>query len=275
MQPETEARINSVVARARRGELAAAADEAEALLNSAHDQAPHISAALHRQLSPHAVAEDVKRRVGVTTFFSQTAKLAPELQERLDQEKAAVKTFYRRLLTAAEGLLGPAHRAAVDLRDCLITVCDVMEDRQEAVRACEQALAVAEAHPDPGQESSIRYRQWLSRLYRQAGQVDQAESVYDNIRLCRHLQPLLEALRASGAKIRDLRNQGPWRRFVVDTALDCDELIRRHSLPDCVQVCVENFGDPHWDEEHLLKGFVCREDDHGIFAPGTERPNSA
>src|SRR5262245_396121 len=118
MQPETQARINSVATRARRGELAAAADEAEMLLNAASKGTPHaalISEALQRQLSPHELANEAQKRVGMTFFPSPTAKLSAGLAEKLDQEKAAVVTFFRRLIAAAEVVAGPAHAAVVGL----------------------------------------------------------------------------------------------------------------------------------------------------------------
>jgi hypothetical protein len=271
MQPETQAKINSVVTRARRGELAAAADEAEMLLNAAGKgthNAASISQALQRQLLPHGLADEVKRRAGITFFPSPTAKLPAGLTEKLDQEKAAVATFFRRLIAVAEVVVEPVHAAVVGLRDSLITVCAVMEDRNEAVRACEQALAIAESHLDAGQESAIRYRQWLSRLYREAGQLDKAEAVYDSLTVCQHLQPLLNALRASGTETRDVRSHGSRKRFIVDAPLDCEELKQSLGLPDCVQARVEDFAAPQWEEGYLLNGLVCEEDDHGVFGAG-------
>ena len=276
MQPETQAKVNSVVTRARRGELAAAADEAEMLLNAAGKGTHHaasMSEALQRQLLPHVLADEVKRRVGITFFPSPTAKLPADLMEKLDQEKAAVATFFRRLIAVAEVVVEPVHAAVVGLRDSLITVCAVMEDRNEAVRACEQALAVAESHPDPGQESAIRYRRWLSGLYREARQFDKAQTIYDSLTVCQHLQPLLNALRTSGIRIQDVHSHGCRRRLIVDARLDCEDMKQSLGLPDCVQARVEDFSAPQWGEEYLLNGLVCEEDDHGVFGTGRASGN--
>jgi hypothetical protein len=181
--------------------------------------------------------------------------------------------FYRRLVAAAEVVLGPVHPAVVDMRNSHIWTCGWMEHREGAVRACEQALAIAEANPDPGQESAIRYRSWLSNLYGLAGQYEKAEHVYDNLTLCPHLQPVLDALKASGAKIRQVRTQGSWRRFFISVALDCEELINRLGLAECVETRAEDFtcrsghdNEPRADD--IRKGLVCREDDHGLFNVG-------
>lgn len=265
---QSDALINLVVQRAGRGEFAAAADEAEALLNSAGaspTEVLRIVEALHRALSPHALANDALGRVGVSTSFSPSAKLPSELKERLDKEKAAVQTFYRRLLEVAQKHLGSAHDAVMGLRDSLIMVCDVLRDPSEAVHVCEQALTVAQTHPDAGQESVIQYCGWLSRLYKEAGQFDKAETVYDQIAPCQHLQPLLEALRAGGIKVKSVRGGGDRRWFLVGGVIDPEEIKKRLNLPNCVRASVEDFAGPHaWDPDER-RGLVCQEDGDGIF----------
>src|SRR5262245_54664202 len=140
-----------------------------------------------------------------------------------------------------------------------------MEDWNAPVRACEQAQAVAESHPDPNQESAIRYRRWLGGLYLKTRQFDKAETIYDSLTVCQHLQPLLDALKTSGIRIRDVHSHGSRRRFIVDARLNCEDMKQSLGLPDCVQARAEDFAAPQWGEEYLLNGLVCEEDDHGVF----------
>src|SRR5215470_3629899 len=101
MATDLAARISAVVERAQRGEYAAAADEAEALLqgtaNMSAEEAEQILRALN--VSHGYFVQGVKERAGTPTVY-RYAKQPPGAEEKVQAEVVGMGQFYRRLLAA-------------------------------------------------------------------------------------------------------------------------------------------------------------------------------
>lgn len=205
------------------------------------EAAAAIDAAMHE---PEA-ASLARRLVDEPKLFPIAANVS---------EAAAMVPVYEAIVRGVQSVAPADGQLLADAQGLLATACAIADRPAEAAELFEKQFLAYVSLLGTNHPRTHHARENLTIQYRRLGRHVAADQLHQDIRICEHLQPVLDDLLKQGAKISSAgvawsQNCRTWV-YLADVLLDVDSLRQRLNLP--AEIEVHTHRGTHDGSEHGL-----------------------